>query len=248
MERPSDQLDRLVTLRVAGEFAQVERLVEEMWTACSEGRLDSHGLAAACQVAFLAASAGGRTSDAILWRARACSAAVQVNDLHTMAMLLVPFAFNASAAGDTEAALQVMVEVGRLADLIEKERDGHRPGVSLTTIRRVQYEKAGYLLWRAERYDEALRNYRLARPYAVVGTRDSLRLDAGEFLCELGCLERSGSPLDPLTSADTFRRLADVAAREAWLDIDVPLRSNADALLAGLVTTVQRLRPVEIET
>lgn len=266
-EYPAALLDEINRLRVEKQVRAVDELADAVWAAWSSGAVvEPLGIAAVCQVAFISArDAREKGSESIfakaqLWRARACAAAVQTGELNTMAMLMIPLAFQASGLGQHTSAVAIVAEMGYLVDEFERReeareaachRDGSEfrrsPGVPLAVLRRAQHEKAAYLFWRQCNYVESLAAYRRARPFAAADTRDAIRLDGGELLAQLGIEEEATGEFNVADASVAFRVLADAASTGAWLDVKGPLRRNAEALAARRISTVQDLETVEIE-
>lgn len=254
---PREWLDELNQLRFERKARRVQEIAGGIWAAWSAGAVeDPLGVAAVCQVAFLSALEADDDDiarQAQLWRVRGYAAAVQTGELNAMAMLLIPFAFEARDRGDYETALAIMAEMAPLIDAFEEHErarpagDWPTPGVRLHVLRRAQHEKSGYLLWRQGRYADALEAYRTARAFAAAGTRDEVRIDAGELLAILGRDELAGAAIDAVNASERFRDLADRSKAGGWLDVERPLRRNAEMLASRQAPTVQDLEPVEIE-
>lgn len=260
-------LDEINRLRVEKEVRAVDELAERIWAVWSAGEVTHPlGMAAVCQVAFISSrdayedGLGHIFAKAQLWRARACSVAVRTGELNTMAMLMIPLAMQAEGMGQHETAVAVMEEMGHLVDEFERQEAARQlacsgngedfrraPGVSLAVCRRAQHEKVGYLLWRHGEYAASLAAYRGARPYATADTRDWIRLDGGELLAQLGLDEQSEDGFDAAAASTAFSALAQASRIGGWLDVEGPLRRNAQALAEGRISTVQDLEPLEIE-
>ena len=256
--RPADVLDEIHRLRTQRNAVAVDALATSVWDAAQSGTLlETAGLGAVCQAAFVSATAVRGVDDgtqasavkdnALLWRARAHGASVENGELNTQAMLLIPLAFEANGRGLTDVALAILEEVGRLADEIERCGLTSAPGVSLQLVRRVQHEKRGYLLWRRERYADGLDAYSEATHFVAPNTRDEGRVAAGRFLCELGLEQEASETIDLHRAASSFDHLADIAEAGEWADVSEPLRRNARALREGRASGVQELEPVEHE-
>lgn len=266
-EYPAEALDEINRLRVENKVREVDELAENIWAAWTAGKVvDALGIGAVCQVAFVSSTDAHRKgSDDIyakaqLWRARACIAAVRTGEMNTMAILMVPMAFAANAHGHYDSAIAIMHEMGHLIDEFERqegarrlacERDGVEyrrvPGVSLPVLRRALHEKMGYLLWRNGAYTASLAAYNDARSHATQNTRDWIRIDGGNLLAQLGVEESTNGAFDISEASSSFQSLADAARKGVWLDVEGPLRRNAEALADRRVSTVQDLEPIEIE-
>lgn len=242
------RLDELHRLRTSGQIEAVVSVAEELWEACSLLEPPEPGLAAACQITFIALMDAGRPAHAQLWRARATIEASRAGELNTAAMLAVPLAFAAMevAATDEEGpdrALEILAELGRAAALLGEGWSG--PGVSLEVLQRARLEKSGYACWRAARYGEAADWYGRARRATQPSTRDRLRIDGGDLLCELG-RDQDERRLDPARAAARFDELRERGEQGGWIDVAQIFAANAERLRAG-VCEVQDLLPVEVE-
>lgn len=246
---PRAHLDEINELRVRVRTQEVVDLADRIrrsWEGSDESPL---GLGAVCQVAFVALMDVGRVAEAQVWRARAMIEGSQAGEPNTVAMLAVPLALTTRdyvdepALSATDAALQIMAEIGRAADRLQRgEWSG--PGNSLSVLWRAYYEKSGYVAWRAGRYDDALSWYQQARPHVRSDTRDNLRLDAGEVLCRLGQDQAAGI-LDTVEAGRTFERFHR-SADGRWDDIAEVFEANVARLARG-IEDVQDLVPVEVE-
>jgi hypothetical protein len=256
-----EHLDEIHNLRTAQDWVGVQRLADDSWRSWLNGEMaEPLGLGALCQTAFISAldvdgTQGARSDDsrlqiaatAQLWRARATVAAALNGELNTIAMLLLPIAFQAYSHGFPETTLAIFEEIAAVGDEIERRGLGDIPGVKLAVLRRVYHEKRGWLLWRLKRYEESKNSYVLALPFSPNPSRDRVRVEAGVELASLGVEEEASGHFNPRAAAERFRQLEQRARAGGWLDVAVRLGANAEGLEDGRIQGVQQLLPMEIE-
>ena len=260
---PRELLDEVNERRVRRDTQGVLALCEECWSSYRDGSLlDPVGLAAVLQVGFLATLQDGHPTTQ-LWRARAMCVAAQTGELKTTALLLVPHMSNLAGeaidtreAGDLEraaalfeSALAVLDEVDSLRQTIEKQMtDGapEPPGVPIRVLRRVCWEKRGYLLWRAERYDDAAVAYDEATLYIEGDDRGVIRVKAGKALCVAAVQSKGGSiESEPLLPALT--ELLSEAVAGGFADVAERLEMNIELLGQSEPPKAHDLVSIELE-
>lgn len=264
---PRLYLDELHRLRVAKDHRAVDDLAEQIWETWLRGGVSEPlGLAAVCQVAFVSSldavadiqSGRGSSDDesaaarSRLWYARALTASASMDEANTVAMLMLMPMFQALDLGHHETALLIMDEIERVIDehehrlQAEAHADRRHPGVGLDMLRRVQHEKRGFILWRMERYVEALDQYRRAVTFTVDSTRDRTRCEIGIVLASIG-MGLTGDA-EPATHRwiEELAHLAERAEGNGWNDVAVPIRENIELMTVG-ITDAQQLTPIELE-
>lgn len=244
-----DALDEIHRRRFGRDLTGVLDVAEEVWAAATDWDPEQRvGLASLCQTTFVALVDAGDPDSlarAPLWRARATRVAAETGELATAAMLLVPIAHDAADRGYVETALAVLDEVGAVADEVERRGEG-RTGPPLSVLRRAHLEKQGHILWRVERYAEAVEKYQGAAAVARPG-RDALRVAGGLLLARLGLQVERGEVIERADAAAELQAIADAAFEAGWNDVAEPARRSAVLLLAPGAIDVQRLAPFEIE-
>ena len=195
------------------------QLIEQVWR--DHGAQPSAGLADCCRAAAIILTRQGDRPERFLWLARAFSVGIASGARNVVALSMLPYFFQLSAASLHEDARSVLDEMYRLID------DDSLQTPRGDVVRRSYHENRAWSLAESGRVAEAVVEYQLA--FETAGsddTRGARKAKGGQA----NCLAALG---DVAAAIQQTVELIDAAEADGWIDVAEIGRTNLDRLRSG---------------